>query len=80
MSKFNQVSIGLKNCLGFFNEKNINNSACKVSELVPGDVIRCVIRLQGISQIRNKYGSRLRLQHSIPSSWQIPLLTATNSS
>jgi hypothetical protein len=60
--------------------KNINNSACKVSELVPGDVIRCVIRLQGISQIRNKYGSRLRLQHSIPSSWQIPLLTSISSS
>lgn len=53
--------------------KNINNSACKVSELVPGDIIRCVIRLQGISQIRNKYGCRLRLQHSIPSSWLIPL-------
>ena len=62
--------------------KNINNSACKVSELVPGDIIRCVIRLQGISQIRNKYGCRLRLQHSIPSSWLIPLSassTATSS-
>ena len=50
-----------------------NNSACKVSELVSGNIIRCVIRLQGISQIRNKYGSRLRLQHSIPSCWLIPL-------
>jgi len=59
--------------------KNIN-SACKVSELVPGDIIRCVIRLQGISQIRNKYGIRLRLQHSIPSSWQIPLLASISSS
>ena len=62
--------------------KNINNSACIVSELVPGDIIRCVIRLQGISQIRNKYGCRLRLQHSIPSSWLIPLSassTATSS-
>ena len=60
--------------------KNINNSACKVSELVSGDIIRCVIRLQGISQIRNKYGSRLRLQHSIPSSWLIPLSASTSSS
>ena len=50
-----------------------NNSACKVSELVSGNIIRCVIRLQGISQIRNNYGSRLRLQHSIPSCWIIPL-------
>jgi hypothetical protein len=60
--------------------KNINNSACKVSELVPGDIIRCVIRLQGISQIRNKYGCRLRLQHSIPSSWLIPLSTTISAS
>jgi hypothetical protein len=60
--------------------KNINNSACKVSELVPGDIIRCVIRLQGISQIRNKYGCRLRLQHSIPSSWLIPLSASISAS
>jgi hypothetical protein len=60
--------------------KNINNSACKVSELVPGDIIRCVIRLQGISQIRNKYGCRLRLQHSIPSSWLIPLSASIRAS
>ena len=59
--------------------KNNNNSACKVSELVPGNIIRCVIRLQGISQIRGKYGSRLRLQHSIPSSWLIPLTSGISS-
>ena len=58
--------------------KNSNNSACKVSELVPGNIIRCVIRLQGISQIRGKYGSHLRLQHSIPSSWLIPLTANTS--
>jgi hypothetical protein len=49
-----------------------DNTTCKISELMPGDIIRCVIRLQGISQIRGKYGTRLRLQHSIPSSWIIP--------
>ena len=48
-----------------------NNSTYKVSDLKSGDIIRCVIRLQGISQVRGKYGSRLRLQHSIPSSWLI---------
>jgi len=52
--------------------KKIDRSSSKVSELVPGDIIRCVIRLQGISQIRGKYGSRLRLKHSVPSSWLIP--------
>lgn len=43
----------------------------KVSELVSGDTVRCVIRLQGISQVHGKYGTRLRLQHSISSVWQI---------
>ena len=49
-----------------------DNTSCKISELMPGDTIRCVIRLQGISQVRGKYGIRLRLQHSIPSTWIIP--------
>ncbi len=49
-----------------------DNTSCKISELMPGDTIRCVIRLQGISQVRGKYGVRLRLQHSIPSTWIIP--------
>jgi hypothetical protein len=49
-----------------------DNTTCKISELMPGDIIRCVIRLQGISQVRGKYGSRLRLQHSVPSCWIIP--------
>jgi hypothetical protein len=52
--------------------KNSNNSMSKVSDLVPGNNIRCVIRLQGIYQFRNKYGSHLRLQHYVPSSWLIP--------
>ena len=52
--------------------KKIDNTTCKVSELMPGDSIRCIIRLQGISQVRSKYGTRLRLQHSVPSTWIIP--------
>lgn len=51
--------------------KKSDNTTCKVSDLQPGDIIRCIIRLQGVSQIRGKYGIRLRLQHSIPSIWQI---------
>lgn len=52
--------------------KKSDNTTCKVSDLNVGDSIRCIIRLQGISQVRGKYGTRLRLQHSIPSIWQIP--------
>lgn len=49
--------------------KKSDGSVCKVSELKSGDVIRCIMRLQGVSQIHNKFGFRLRLQHSIPSMW-----------
>lgn len=52
--------------------KKNDNTTCKVSELVQGDIIRCVIRLHGIYKIQGKYGIRLRLQHSIPSLWAIP--------
>lgn len=51
--------------------KKADGVSCRVSDLTPGDIIRCVIRLQGVSQIMNKSGTRLRLQHSIPSIWQI---------
>lgn len=52
--------------------RKTDNTICKISELIPGDIIRCVIRLHGITQIHSKNGIRLRLQHSIPSSWIIP--------
>jgi len=48
-----------------------NGSISNVSDLKSGDMIRCIIRFQGISQISNKYGTKLRLQHSIPSLWSI---------
>jgi hypothetical protein len=51
--------------------KKADGTTCKVSDLIKDDMIRCVIRLQGISQVRGKYGIRLRLQHSIPSMWSI---------
>jgi hypothetical protein len=47
--------------------KKSDNTTCKISDITSGDTIRCVIRFQGVSQIQNKYGTRLRLQHSIPS-------------
>lgn len=52
--------------------KKADGTTCKVSELKPGSLIRCVVRLQGVSQITNKYGLRLRLQHSVPSLWLLP--------
>jgi len=51
--------------------KKSNGTTCKVADLVPGDVIRCVIRLQGVSQFMNREGIRLRLHHSVPAVWSI---------
>lgn len=41
----------------------------RVSDLKPGDTIRCVIRLQGILQMIYRDGIRLRLHHSVPGIW-----------
>jgi hypothetical protein len=49
--------------------KKSDGTVFKITELLPGDSIRCIIRFQGISQIRTKYGIRLRLQHTVPSLW-----------
>lgn len=51
--------------------KKEDGTTSKVSELKTGDMIRCVIRFQGISQFSNKYGTKLRLQHSVPSIWSL---------
>jgi hypothetical protein len=51
--------------------KKSDNTTCKISDITSGDTIRCVIRFQGVSQIQNKYGTRLRLQHSIPSIFKV---------
>jgi len=51
--------------------KKEDGTTSKVSDLRSGDIIRCVIRFQGISQFCNKYGTKLRLQHSVPSLWSI---------
>ena len=49
-------------------EKDTN---MRVSDLKPGDIIRCIITFQGISQIMNKYDLRLRLHHSVPSIYML---------
>ena len=42
-----------------------------ISEIQPGDMVRCVIRIQGISQMIGKDGMRLRLHHYVPSIWKL---------
>ena len=44
----------------------------RVSDLKAGDMIRCVIRLQGVSQLLHREELRLRLHHSVPSVWKLP--------
>ena len=41
----------------------------RISDIKPGDTIRCVIRLQGILQLLYRDGIRLRLHHSVPAMW-----------
>jgi len=43
----------------------------RMAEVVPGDVIRCVIRLQGVSQMVAHNELRLRLHHSVPAVWKL---------
>ena len=49
--------------------KKCDETMCKISELKPGDSIRCILRLQGVSQINHKNGTFMRLQHSVPAIW-----------
>ena len=51
--------------------KQTGTDGVPVSEIQPGDMVRCVIRIQGISQIMGKDGMRLRLHHYIPSIWKV---------
>jgi hypothetical protein len=44
---------------------------CRVSDLKSGDMIRCIIRLQGISQIIHRDEVRLRIHHSVPAVWKL---------
>lgn len=50
---------------------NNNTSGIAISDIQPGDMVRCVIRIQGISQLVGKDGLRLRLHHYVPSIWKV---------
>lgn len=51
--------------------KCADGTTCRVSELMPGDQIRCVIRFHGISKLTHSHGMRLRFQHTLPSLWKL---------
>lgn len=51
--------------------KKADGSISKVIDILPGDIIRCVIRIHGITQIINRNFCRLRLQHSISAIWSV---------
>ena len=51
--------------------KTNTGQTCRISELKAGDSIRCVIRLQGVSQLFHRDELRLRLHHSVPAVWKL---------
>jgi hypothetical protein len=48
-----------------------NNTGVLISDVKPGDMVRCIIRIQGISQLIGKKGMRLRLHHYVPCIWKV---------
>ena len=57
--------------------KRMDGSGCRISDIQSGDVIRCIIRFQGVSQLHHRDGMKLRLHHSIPSIWQMATSSLT---
>jgi hypothetical protein len=51
--------------------KLANGTTSTVAELKPGEMIRCVVRFQGISQFMHRDGVRLRIHHSVPCLWKL---------
>lgn len=51
--------------------KTSNGEIKRMIDIRPNDIIRCVIRLHGVSQLMTKNDIRLRLHHSIPAAWLI---------
>ena len=51
--------------------KQENGKPFRISEIKPGDMLRCVIRFHGVSQIHHRDGLKLRLHHSVPSLWKL---------
>jgi cell division protein ZapA (FtsZ GTPase activity inhibitor) len=60
--------------------KLANNTTTTVGQLKKGDIIRCVIRIHGISMLPARTGEffpRFRIQHSVPTVYRV--MTATES-
>ncbi len=51
--------------------KTNTGQTCRISDLKAGDSIRCVSRLQGVSQLFHRNELRLRLHHSVPAVWKL---------
>ncbi len=51
--------------------RRADGQTCHISDIVTGDVIRCIIRFQGVSQLHHRDGMKLRLHHSVPIVWAI---------
>ena len=49
--------------------KTRDNVGVPISSLEHGQFIKCIIRIQGISQVCVRNENRLRLHHSVPSLW-----------
>lgn len=48
-----------------------DGSSCRISEMVAGETIRCIVRFQGVSQVHHRDGMKLRLHHSVPLLWAV---------
>ena len=60
----------IKSVLSLYIHPNtVLKNGVAISDVKPGDMVRCIIRIQGISQLMGKDGMRLRLHHYIPSIW-----------
>ena len=51
--------------------KQADGGLSRISDVKPGEIIRCVIRFQGVSQLNYRDGMKFRLNHSVPSLWRL---------
>jgi hypothetical protein len=53
--------------------KTVDNKHINIANIKHGDVIRCVIRIQGVSRIMNKNDSHYRIHHSVPAMCKVSM-------
>lgn len=51
--------------------RHSDGGLCRMSEIAVGNLLRCVIRFQGVSQLQHRDGVKLRLHHSVPMLWRV---------